>query len=56
MSEKLDKKVDKTDIDALTVELKQHCKISVAEAVDPLKEEIADMKNRLKELAKIEPL
>ena len=42
---KLDKKVDKTDMDALTENLKQHCKVTVAEAVDPLKSELHDLKD-----------
>ena len=50
VSHKLDKKVDKTDMDALTENLKQHCKVTVAEAVDPLKSELHDLKDSVHNL------
>ena len=47
ISEKLDRMALKTDLEALTVDLKQHTKVTVAEAVDPIKSEIHDLQNRI---------
>ena len=50
LSQKLDKMALKSDLDTLQAQIEQSTKVAVASAVDPLKNEMADMKTETRKL------